>query len=485
MREVHAAGKAAEAGTVEDTDTAGGEGPGAGAPDRAGVRRAVAAGAIGNFVEWFDFGVYGYLAPILATRFFPEQSRAAGLLSTFAVFGVAFLVRPAGAVFFGRLGDRIGHRLTLSLIVILMSVSTAVIGLLPGFAAIGVAAPLLLLAMRMVQGFSAGGEFAGASTMVVEYAPPHRRGLYVSFLSVSTYAASLVGVCFTALLTSGAGDEAMSSWGWRVPFLVALPLGLVGLYLRTRVDETPEFRALKRDHQVEAAPLAEALRTQRRPIATLFGIIMINAVAYYVLGTYWPNYLSENAGLPRLTALWSSAAAYGVLIVLAPAFGMLADRYGRKAMMLYSTIGLLVLTVPAFLLSGAGGYWPAVLGQALFVLFAGPTSPVSSLVTAELFPARVRYSASAIGYNLSFMLFGGTAPYVSGYLIGATGSKLAPALYICAIAACSLVVVATMLRETAPGLRRDGGNDGNDGNDGDSGTPADGAVATAVRTVRG
>ncbi|WP_328335193.1 MULTISPECIES: MFS transporter [unclassified Streptomyces] len=420
------------------------------ATDRAGVRRAVAAGAIGNFVEWFDFGVYGYLAPVLALQFFPDQSRSAGMLSTFAIFGVAFLIRPAGAVFFGRLGDRLGRRITLSAIVVLMSLSTAVIGVLPGFATIGIAAPLLLLAMRLVQGFSAGGEFAGASTMVVEYAPPNRRGLYVSFLSISTFAASLAGVCLTALLTSGAGEEAMRSWGWRIPFLVSLPLGLVGLYLRTRVDETPEFRALVREQKVESAPLAEVLRTQRKPMVTLFCIIMINAVAYYVLGTYWPNYLSENAGLPRSTALWSAAAAYGLLMVLAPVFGMLADRYGRKPMMLYSTVGLLVMTVPAFMLSGVGGYWPAFLGQALFVLFAGPTSPVSSLVTAELFPARIRYSASAIGYNLSFMLFGGTAPYVSAFLIDRTGSKLAPAYYICAIAACSLIGVATMLKETGP-----------------------------------
>ncbi|WP_031464391.1 MFS transporter [Sciscionella sediminilitoris] len=417
---------------------------------RTEIRRAVAAGAIGNFVEWFDFGVYGYLAPIISAKFFPSEDATAGLLSTFAVFGVAFFVRPLGAVIFGRIGDRFGRRRSLSIVVITMSSATALCGALPGYAQVGVLAPVLLLILRLVQGLSAGGEYAGAATMVVEFAPRERRGFYVSALSVTTFLASIAGVALTALLTTSTGTEAMASWGWRVLFAVSLPLGLVGLYLRTKVTETPEFVALSERRQVDNAPIRDALRTQRKPIATLFGLIMINAVAYYVLGTYWPNFLSEDAGVPRVTALWSSAAAYGVLVILAPLFGTMADRFGRKAMMLYSVIGMMVLTVPAFLLSTQGGFLAAFGGQVLFVLVAGPTSLVSSLVTAELFPARVRYSASAIGYNLAFMLFGGTAPYVATFLIGQTGSKLAPAIYIVVIAFLSLLVTLGMLKETAP-----------------------------------
>jgi MHS family proline/betaine transporter-like MFS transporter len=357
-------------------------------------------------------------------------------------------MRPVGAIVFGRLGDRVGRRTTLALVVITMSGSTMLVGLLPTYATIGVAAPILLLVLRLVQGISAGGEYSGASTFVVEYAPPHRRGLYASILSVSTNTASLSGIGFTALLTSALGDEAMLAWGWRIPFLVALPLGLVGLYLRTRVEETPEFRALEK---VESAPVTQALRSQRRAIGIVFGVVMINAVAFYSLGAYWPTYLTEVTGMERSTALWSSAVSYLVLIALVPLFGHLADRLGRRVLMIYSACGLIVLAVPAFLLSSTGGFVPAVLGQLMFIAVAGPMGPVVTLLLVEMFPVRLRYTASAIGYNLAYMVFGGTAPYVSTFLIAQTGSRLAPAVYIVVIAMASLVVILTALRETAPG----------------------------------
>ncbi|MEV0697822.1 MFS transporter [Saccharopolyspora sp. NPDC050389] len=414
------------------------------------LRRVIAAAGIGNFVEWFDFSLYGFLAPVLAAQFFPNSDPAASLLATFAVFGLAFFVRPLGALYFGRMGDRVGRRTTLSIIVLLMSGSTAVIGLLPTYAAIGVGAPLLLLLLRLLQGFSAGGEFTGASVLIVEYAPPHRRGLYMSALSVSTFAASALGVMITAALTSGVGVEAMQTWGWRALFLLSLPLGLVGLYLRLKVEETPEFKRLEHAADVEQAPLAEALRTQRKPIATLFVLIMINSVAFYVLGTYWPTFLSQHAGMARTDALWSSAAAYGVLIVTAPLHGYLADRFGRKPMMVYATVGFAVIAIPGFLLSAQGTFWAAFLGQALFALMAGAMSPVNSLITAELFPPHVRYSSGAIGQNLAYLVFGGTAPYVCTFLIAATGSGLSPAIYIAAIAVVSALGAIFMLRETKP-----------------------------------
>lgn len=414
------------------------------------LRRVIAAAGIGNFVEWFDFSLYGFLAPVLAAQFFPNSDPAASLLATFAVFGLAFFVRPLGALYFGRMGDRIGRRTTLSVIVLLMSGATALIGLLPTYATIGVFAPVLLLLLRLVQGFSAGGEFTGASVLIVEYAPRHRRGLYMSALSISTFAASALGVVITAALTSGFGVDAMQAWGWRALFLLSLPLGLVGLYLRLKVEETPEFKQLEHAADVEQAPLAEALRTQRKPIVTLFVLLLINSVAFYVLGTYWPTFLSANAGMSRTDALWSSAAAYCVLIATAPLHGYLADRFGRKPMMVYATVGFVVVAIPAFLLSVQGAFWTAFLGQALFALMAGAMSPVNSLITAELFPPHVRYSSGAIGQNLAYLIFGGTAPYVCTFLISATGSGLSPAIYITVVAAISALGAIFLLRETRP-----------------------------------
>ncbi|MFZ3561241.1 MFS transporter [Streptomyces sp. BH055] len=420
------------------------------AQNRRSLRRAVMATAIGNFIEWFDFSMYGFLAPVIAARFFPQENPTAGLLSTFAVFGLAFFARPVGAVFFGRMGDRLGRKHTLALIVLLMSGSTALVGVLPTYDSVGLLAPVLLLALRLVQGFSAGGEFAGASIMIVESAPRNRRGFYTSGLSMATFLSSALGVALTAMLTQGMGVATMQEWGWRVAFLVALPAGLIGLYLRFRVEETPDFKRLESQEEVRRAPIREALQTQRRPITTLFLLIMINAVAFYVLGTYWPTFLTTHAGVDRVTALWSSAAAYGVLIACAPLHGHLADRFGRKPMLVYSTIGFAVLAIPAFLISALGGFWFAFLGQSLFALMAGAFSPASSLIVTELFPPHVRYSASAIGYNLAYLIFGGTAPYVSEFLVSTAGSTYAPAIYITVIATVSALAAVFLLPETSP-----------------------------------
>lgn len=414
------------------------------------VRRAIAAAGIGNYVEWFDFALYGYLATYIAARFFPDQDGNAALLSTFAVFGVAFFARPLGALFFGRLGDRVGRRTTLAAVVITMSCSTTIIGVLPTHDQIGTLAPLLLLGMRLVQGFSAGGEYSGASALVFEYSPRSRRGLYASSLSITTYLGLLSGSGLSAVLTTLLGGETMQDWGWRLPFLLALPLGVVGLYLRTRVEETPAFRQLQQDQQVEHSPLAEVLRTQRGKVGLLLAAAMINATSFYVLGTYWPNFLSEEAGISRSLALWSSTAAYAFLMCVAPIFGAVSDRVGRRPMWIYSTAGLIVVSVPTFFLSAQGGFVAALLGQMLFILIAGWMSPGITLLNAELFPARIRYSASAIGYNLGYTLFGGTAPYVATFLIVQSGSLHAPPIYIMGVSLVAFVILIAKLPETAP-----------------------------------
>jgi MHS family proline/betaine transporter-like MFS transporter len=418
--------------------------------EKKAVRRAIVAAGIGNYVEWFDFALYGYLATIISKEFFPNEDPTAAMLSTFAVFGVAFLVRPVGAVFFGRLGDRMGRKTTLSTVVILMSIGSAAIGILPTYSQVGILAPMLLLLCRLVQGFSAGGEYTGASAFVFEYSPEKRRGLFASSLSMTTYLGLLSGSGLTAVLTTLLGDTAMQDFGWRLPFLLSLPMGLIGLYLRLRVEETPVFKQLKLTQEVEHSPLREVFRTQRGKVGLLFVAAAINATTFYVLGTYWTTFLTKEAGVPHSIALWSSAGAYALLICLVPLFGIISDRIGRKPMWLFSTAGLVVVSLPAFALSGQGGFLPAFLGQALFVLVAGWMSPGITLLNAELFPARLRYSASGIGYNLGYAVFGGTAPFVATFLVAQTGSLQAPPIYIMCLALVAFIILAVKLPETAP-----------------------------------
>lgn len=419
--------------------------PAAGVQSR---RKALAGGVIGNLVEWYDFGVYGYMAPIMATLFFAPGDRTAALLGAFALFAVSFFTRPLGGFVFGHFGDKVGRRNTLAVCVILMSLATFAVGLLPTYAAVGVAAPALLLICRLVQGFSAGGEYMGAASFVVEYAPENRRGLYAGFLAVSLLGGLLCALGTVTLFTTFLGETAMAAWGWRVPFLLALPLGLVGLYLRLRLEDTPAFREVEEHNAVSGAPIREALRTQWRPMAIFFGFALVFVVGLYVVLTYMPAYLGEASGIDRGTALLSSAIALLVLTALCPLSGVLADLVGRKPMLLAGCGCFLVLAVPAFLVIGQGGLLWATLGQLLFavpVFFFVSALPVSLV---EMFPTRVRYSSASITYNLAQMIFGGTAPFVATFLVVRSGNVLAPAYYVSGLALVSALVVAFAFKET-------------------------------------
>jgi len=412
-------------------------------------RKVFWAATIGVSVEWYDYAVYGVLAPVIADRFFAPGDRPAALLATFGIFALSFLVRPLGSVYFGSIGDRFGRQKVTAVVVLLMSVATGLIGVLPTYETLGIGAPILLLLLRMVQGMSAGGEM-GAPTMLYEYSPPGRRGLIFGLFNLSSYVSSLAALGITAALTTALGTDGMADWGWRLPFLLAFPLGLVGLYLRTQVQESPVFRALAKRGEVRSRPVRNMFASQRRALVAYFAMIMINAVAFYVLNTYLPTYLSENAGIPRGTALWASSLISLTMIAIQPLYGMLSDRIGRKPVFLGAVAGLFVLSVPAFFVAGAGGFAMVYLGELLFVLAAAPTSALSAVVGLELFPPGVRYSGVAIGYNLAYAVFGGTAPYVSSWLLEATGSRLAPPMYIMAVAVVSFLVLLRVLPETAP-----------------------------------
>jgi MHS family proline/betaine transporter-like MFS transporter len=425
-------------------------------PDEATVRRAVAASAMGNCIEWFDFGVYsaGAITATVGRVFFPTHSSSTAVLSSFAVLAVAFVVRPFGGFFFGPLGDRLGRQRVLAITIILMSGSTFVIGVLPTYASIGVFAPILLILARMVQGFSTGGEYGGAATFIAEYAPDKKRGFLGSWLEFGTLTGYVLGSSLVLLMNVILPQSAMDSWGWRIPFLVALPLGLVGLYLRTKLEDTPAFRDMSKAGKVARSPLKETLAGNWRMILNLIGIVLLLNVADYTMLTFMPTFMTNNLGFSDTTSV-----------------GRLSDRIGRKPLLLTAAIGYVVLAFPAVALMTAGGTLRLLIGFAILAALLVLMLAVIGSTFPAMFPTRVRYGSFAIGYNLSTSAFGGTAPFVITALITATGTNFIPAYYL-VLAGLIAIVPIMLIPETAGVSLR-----------GISATATPGAVAPTPATV--
>lgn len=403
------------------------------------LRKVIAAAAIGNFVEWFDFAVYGFLATLIANQFFTGNSPSVGLLKTFAVFAVAFALRPLGGIVFGALGDRLGRKRILSITILMMAGATTLIGLLPTYASIGVMAPVLLTLARCVQGFSAGGEYAGAVAYLMEHAPRHKRAWYGSFVPVSTFSAFAVAAVLAYALEASLSPEAMASWGWRVPFLVAAPLGIVGLFLRWRMEETPAFKAVQVKGKGHAhSPLKATLRHHGRAIGCLGAFISLTALSFYMFTTYFATYLQVAGHLSRAQALLVSTVALLFAAAACPLAGAFSDRVGRRKTVGFTCLWVMVTVFPAYWLAGSGAVAPAIAGVLMLAVGALLCGVVTAALLAETFPTRTRYTASAITYNMAYTLFGGTAPLVATWLIDVTGSSLAPAFYLVAIALLAL-----------------------------------------------
>ncbi|HSK37873.1 MAG TPA: MFS transporter [Actinomycetota bacterium] len=320
-------------------------------------RRALAAGCVGNLVEWYDFALFGAFATLLAAAFFPEADPVSGLLTTFAVFGVAFLARPAGALLFAHYGDRLGRRRALAATILLMAVVTAGIGLLPGYDSAGWLAPVLLVLLRAGQGVAVGGEYGGSAALVVEYAPADRRGWYGGWQWATVALGLAAGVATAALLSATMDGPALRGWGWRLAFLLALPLGLVGLYIRLRIEETPGFRAVQRLGAAARTPLADTLRIARRQVVVGFGIVAAVSATFNLVFVFLPSHLATTGRAPLARAL--APALVGLLVgaAAAPLAGRLSDRVGRRPLLLAGVVALLILTVPvtALLLRGEPG----------------------------------------------------------------------------------------------------------------------------------
>ena len=417
------------------------------------IRKTVIVAGIGNIMEWYDFALYGYFAPVLAHLFFPSEDPAVSLVSTFGVFATGFLMRPVGAAIFGHFGDRMGRRKALSASVLLMAGATTLMGLLPTYAQIGMTATVLLTFLRLLQGISAGGEFTGSISFLVEHAPPSRRGFIGSWTTFSGVSGMILGSGAGALATYLLSDEALNSWGWRIPFLLGIVTGAVGYYLRFGVEESPMFKALKEQGKVVQAPLKEAFREFHKEMLMAVGVNWLNAAVFYTVWVYNTTYLATVIGLPLSSALLINTLSMLFLILAIPLMGALSDRVGRKPVLIAGCVGVACLAYPLYYLLSQGTFGSALTAQLVFVIPISMLQGTMPTTMVELFPTSSRYSALSISYNIAFAIFGGTAPLVATQLISMTGNPLAPSFSLIFAAVVSLLVIVSMKERYREALR--------------------------------
>jgi MHS family proline/betaine transporter-like MFS transporter len=409
-------------------------------------RRAISATVLGNTLEWFDFASYAFFAAVISRQFFPQDNPTAALLATYAIFGIGFVARPLGAIFFGRLGDVHGRKLALLIAMPMMGLGTLLIGLMPSYAQIGIAAPILLVACRMMQGFSAGGELGNAITFLIEWSPRNRRAFYSSLQQSSVILGTLLGSGLAATLASGLAEDALASWGWRVPFLLGgLVIAPFGFYLRSKVEESPQFETAK-----VAAPSAAAGQASPWVLGLkTIGVSALWIVSYYVFLIYMPSFLPKHGHAPASAALWLSTAGLLAMLISIFVSSTISDRIGRKPLLIAAAAVFLVVAYPFFLVlvsdaSLAALFLVLIVAGALVGVFAG----ICPAVMAEMFPTHLRTTGTSVGFGLATAIFGGFAPLISESLIGLTGSVLAPSYYVVGVAVLSLAAILT-LRETA------------------------------------
>ncbi len=427
--------------------------------DRGRLKKAIGGTIVGNTMEWYDVGVFGYLITTMGPVFLPEADKTVQTLFLLGTFAATFIARPLGGVFFGWLGDKIGRQKVLSMTLILMALSTFAVGLLPGYAQVGMLAAALLVFVKVVQGFSTGGEYAGATTFVSEHAPDNRRGFFASLLDMGSYLGFAIGAALVSVLQVTLGQPVMEDWGWRIPFLIAGPLGLIAIYFRMKIEESPTFQATLDAKEAAASnPLAVDDTAPKGPFAifkaywrgiVLAMILVASANTLgYALTSYMPTYLTANKGYDELHGTLLTIPILVAMSLCIPLAGRLSDKIGRRPVLWIGAISGVILSIPAFLLIGIGGIWTTLLGLALIAFPV--TFYVANLASAlpALFPTESRYGAMGIAYNFSVAIFGGTTPFIIAALIAASGDDMAPAYYLMGTSAIGAVTIYFM-KETA------------------------------------
>lgn len=401
--------------------------------------RDTAAGIVGNVLEWYDFAAFGFLAPYIAIAFFPSDNEFAGLIKTFAIFAVGYLMRPLGAILFGHIGDRVGRREALLLSVIMMIVPTILLGMLPTYAAVGITAPILLLLLRLIQGLSIGGEFTASATFVSELAPEGRKGLHASLTMLGAILGILLGSGVAMVLSDTLGEEAMTAWAWRLPFLMGIILGAVAFWMRRSMSSSPEMSDIHAGKDDREHPLIDVLKNHRPAVLRLSSVVLMQGASFYVVFVWLSTYLKEIVEQPVSNPLLLNTIGLACLLPVIPLAGWLSDRFGRRALLMTAGIGILLCSWPLFIVFQQGEDGMILVGLVIFALLIGMAQGPTPAMMTELFPPEVRLTGIGIGYNVTLALFGGTAPLISTWLISATGTTIAPAFYLMAAAAISLV----------------------------------------------
>lgn len=412
------------------------------------TRKIMLSAGIGHFIEWFDFGLYGTLAVIIASNFFASGDPAVALLKSFAVFGSGFLMRPLGGLYFGSMGDRLGRRKVLVTVIVITSFSTFIMGILPTYHQVGIIAPALLVLTRLVQGFAAGGESSGVITYLAESAKPHRRATLTCWSENFSFMAFVCGSGLVLLLTHALGEPAMNDWGWRIPFLLAAPLGIGGLYMRRNMEDSAEFHKLKKSGKLEKSPLRTSLRTSGKALLFCVGFVVVKAVSSWVLQSFMPGYLSTHLHYSRTDSYLITTLGLLSVAICMPLTGYLSDRIGRRPVMLLGCGGFILLTYPAMLLMTHGSVATSVAAMSMLGVFVALFNGGCGAAMVELFPTAIRYGSIAIAYNMTVAVFGGVTPLASASLISFTGDPLSPAYYVMATALISFIAVL-MCKETA------------------------------------
>jgi len=407
------------------------------------VRRAVVASTIGNGLEWFDFLIYGFLAGVISQVFFPTANHLVSLLLTWTTFGVGFVVRPFGGILLGMYADRAGRQKALSLLILLMAAGTILLGITPGYATIGIAAPLIVVASRILQGLSVGGEFASATAMLVEYAPPGRKMFYGSFQMCSQALSLALAAGFAYAVSTAFAPAGLAAWGWRIPFLVGGLVGPIGFYIRRRVAESPEFAALvERMPRRTRIPLGTLLTEHARPLLRAVGVIVCGTASVYLWNIYLPVYVARTLHLPSAAPLLGAAVCGAINMPLTLGIGALADRVGAWRVFLpaVALAGITAIPLFAFVLAAPSLVHLFEIQLVANLVFAFIAAPIPGLL-AGMFPTEVRSTGMAVSYNVSVALFGGMAPLTVTWLSGLTQSRLVPAYYLTAAAGLTIALV--------------------------------------------
>jgi MHS family proline/betaine transporter-like MFS transporter len=424
--------------------------------DTSMLKRALRGTVVGNTMEWYDVGVYGYLAVTMGAVFLPTAAASVQVLFSLGVFAATYIARPLGGIVFGRLGDRIGRQRVLATTLIMMATATFVVGLIPSYATIGAAAPVILVVMKLVQGFSTGGEYAGVTTFVSEYAPDRRRGFFGGFLDLGSYLGFAFGALIVSVMQLTLGNQAMLDYGWRIPFLLAGPIGAIAVYFRLKIEESPAFQNMMESVEAvesagDAAPktgVLAILRTQWKPLLIAIVLVATANTVGYALTSYMPTYLTDTLGYDPVHGTLLTIPVLVVMSAAIPAAGLLSDRIGRRPTLWIGAATMGVFAVPAFALLAIGAVWSTLVG---LLLMAVPTALLVGTLASALpaqYPTSMRYGSMGISYNIAVAVFGGTAPVFIEAIMQATGDPMTPAYYLIGFAVVG-AAAAFGLRESA------------------------------------